>query len=186
MKKDTSPQPQPNKSLTSSAASQMKRAFGLQSSGGSTEIQRSSSFKSKKSTTISDILRAQMRISENSETRTRRALSRATAGQVHLSSKKYQTQFNLLFQLRNCLDRVCTYCERTHIIPSEKEFDNVSYVGYSLFQFGLLHIHIDWNSYYCYRRESLDCAPNACFGIFDWQDSPRLVFFTHGRFTMRF
>lgn len=85
MKKDTSPQPQPNKSLTSSAASQMKRAFGLQSSGGSSEIQRASSFKSKKNSSISDTLRVQMRISENSETRIRRALSRAIAGQVHSS-----------------------------------------------------------------------------------------------------
>jgi hypothetical protein len=83
-KQDATPPPPTNKSLTSSAASQMKRAFGLQSSGGSNEMQRSSSFKSKKNT-ISDTLRVQMGISENSETRIRRALSRATAGQVRSS-----------------------------------------------------------------------------------------------------
>lgn len=76
------PKIQTNKSLTSSAASKMKSAFGLQSSGGSTEVQRSSSFKSKKPMTISDVFRVQMRISESSESRTRRALTRAIAGQA--------------------------------------------------------------------------------------------------------
>ncbi|XP_024384353.1 protein unc-13 homolog [Physcomitrium patens] len=74
--------PNINKSLTSSAASQMKRALGLHSSGGSGDMQRLSSFKSKKNPTITDVLRAQMRISEQSETRIRKALSRATAGQA--------------------------------------------------------------------------------------------------------
>lgn len=78
------PKIQTNKSLTSSAASKMKSAFGLQSSGGSTEVQRSSSFKSKKPMTISDVFRVQMRISESSESRTRRALTRAIAGQVRI------------------------------------------------------------------------------------------------------
>lgn len=86
-----------NKSLTSSAASQMKRAFGLQSSGGSNEILRSSSIKSKKNPTISDILRVQMRISEDSETRIRRALSRATAGQVHSSQENTYHSSSILF-----------------------------------------------------------------------------------------
>lgn len=70
------------KSLTSTAASQMKKAFGLQSSGSS-EIQRSSSFKSKKAPTMAETLRVQMHISEHSDLRTRRALSRATASQVN-------------------------------------------------------------------------------------------------------
>lgn len=115
MKQDT--KPQPNKSLTSSAASQMKRAFGLQSSGGSTEIQRSSSFKSKKNTTISDVLRVQMRISESSETRTRRALSRATAGQVYSSYKVYQTQSNLLFLLLK-MPGLCLFLTQLVVICS--------------------------------------------------------------------
>lgn len=76
------PKPNVSKSLTSSAASQMKRAFGLQSSGGSSEIQRSSSFKPKKNPTISDVLRVQMRISDQSEMRIRKALTRATAVQA--------------------------------------------------------------------------------------------------------
>jgi hypothetical protein len=70
------------KSLTSTAASQMKKAFGLQSSGSS-EIQRSSSFKSKKAPTMAETLRVQMHISEHSDMRTRRALSRATPSQVN-------------------------------------------------------------------------------------------------------
>ncbi|KAG0560384.1 hypothetical protein M758_10G172500 [Ceratodon purpureus] len=97
-KQDSKPSPPPptNKSLTSSAASQMKRAFGLQSSGGSSEIQRASSFKSKKNSSISDTLRVQMRISENSETRIRRALSRAIAGQASKRSGSMIVPLELL------------------------------------------------------------------------------------------
>lgn len=100
------PKPNVSKSLTSSAASQMKRAFGLQSSGGSSEIQRSSSFKPKKNPTISDVLRVQMRISDQSEMRIRKALTRATAVQVSncLKIKLNKTEKNYLLPFR-FLDR---------------------------------------------------------------------------------
>lgn len=113
--------PQTSKSITSSAASQMKRAFGLQSSGGSTEILRSSSFKSKKNTTISDVLRAQMRISENSETRTRRALSRASAGQVHFFSNDIKHS-----SIYSCFLNAWTEC-----LLSAACFDLFERLGYS-------------------------------------------------------
>lgn len=80
----------------------MKRALGLHSSGGSGDMQRLSSFKSKKNPTITDVLRAQMRISEQSETRIRKALSRATAGQV-LHCLKIKL-FSILLQIFRCLD----------------------------------------------------------------------------------
>lgn len=76
---------QSQKSLTSSAATHMKKAFGLQSSGSS-EMPRSPSFRSKKGPTVAEIIRVQMRISEHHDMRTRRALSRAAAGQVGCNS----------------------------------------------------------------------------------------------------
>lgn len=75
------------------------------------------------------------------------------------------------------------------IIFSREEIDNVVYVGYSplavqytvcwllsLGSLGWCIIHIDWNSYRCYRRKSHECTPNDRNDILDWQASSRLVF----------
>ncbi len=69
---------------SSGPASRLKKALGLQSSG-------ISSLHGQKSRSTAEIIRDQMLISEQSDMRTRRALSRAAAGQVHKADPKPQT-----------------------------------------------------------------------------------------------
>lgn len=74
------------RSLTSTAASKMKKALGLRSSSSSgikrTEGSPGSGGKPKKPVTIGELMRIQMKVSENFDSRIRRALLRITAGQV--------------------------------------------------------------------------------------------------------
>ncbi|WMV42545.1 hypothetical protein MTR67_035930 [Solanum verrucosum] len=95
---DRSPSPSPSasnsnssspsmqRSLTSTAASKMKKALGLRSSSSSgikrTEGSPGSGGKPKKPVTIGELMRIQMKVSENFDSRIRRALLRITAGQV--------------------------------------------------------------------------------------------------------
>lgn len=74
------------RSLTSTAASKMKKALGLRSSS-STGIKRpegspGSGGKPKKPVTVGELMRVQMKVSENVDSRIRRALLRIAAGQV--------------------------------------------------------------------------------------------------------
>jgi hypothetical protein len=86
--RSSTPKLQTQKSLTSAAASHMKKALGLQGTTAATPTrelsQRALSFKSNKKTpsTVTEIMKVQLRISDQSEVRTLRALSRAAAGQV--------------------------------------------------------------------------------------------------------
>jgi hypothetical protein len=86
--RSSTPKLQTQKSLTSAAASHMKKALGLQGTTAATTTrelsQRALSFKSNKKTpsTVTEIMKVQLRISDQSEVRTLRALSRAAAGQV--------------------------------------------------------------------------------------------------------
>jgi hypothetical protein len=90
--RSSTPKLQTQKSLTSAAASHMKKALGLQGTTAATTTrelsQRALSFKSNKKTpsTVTEIMKVQLRISDQSEVRTLRALSRAAAGQASKSS----------------------------------------------------------------------------------------------------
>ncbi len=79
------------KSLTSAAASHLKKALGLKSSGGS-----SSSSRGRKPYSTAEIIRDQMLISDQSDMRTRRALSRAVAGQVQAADPPDRLDMSLL------------------------------------------------------------------------------------------
>ncbi|KAM3282137.1 protein unc-13 [Capsicum chacoense] len=92
---DRSPSPSTNyntsspsmqRSLTSTAASKMKKALGLRSSSSSgikrAEGSPGSGGKPKKPVTIGELMRVQMKVSENVDSRIRRALLRIAAGQV--------------------------------------------------------------------------------------------------------
>lgn len=74
------------RSLTSTAASKMKKALGLRSSSSSgikrAEGSPGSGGKPKKPVTIGELMRVQMKVSENVDSRIRRALLRIAAGQV--------------------------------------------------------------------------------------------------------
>lgn len=77
------------RSITSTAASKMKKALGLRSSSGSGLSTGSGPgspspppVKSKRPLTVGELMRAQMRVTENNDSRIRRALLRIAAGQV--------------------------------------------------------------------------------------------------------
>lgn len=77
------------RSITSTAASKMKKAFGLKSPGsgsrkspGSGSGSGSGQGKPKKPLTVGELMRNQMRVSEAMDSRVRRALLRISAGQV--------------------------------------------------------------------------------------------------------
>lgn len=78
------------RSLTSTAASKMKKAFGLKSPGSGGRKSPGSSGsgsgsgqgKTKRPMTVGELMRNQMRVSEAMDSRVRRALLRISAGQV--------------------------------------------------------------------------------------------------------
>ncbi|KAF5936151.1 hypothetical protein HYC85_027280 [Camellia sinensis] len=74
--------PSMQRSLTSTAASKMKKALGIQSSSKRSEGSPSSGGKTKKPVTVGELMRVQMRVSETTDSRIRRALLRIAAGQV--------------------------------------------------------------------------------------------------------
>ncbi|PHT74244.1 hypothetical protein T459_21521 [Capsicum annuum] len=78
--------PSMQRSLTSTAASKMKKALGLRSSSSSgikrAEGSPGSGGKPKKPVTLGELMRVQMKVSENVDSRIRRALLRIAAGQV--------------------------------------------------------------------------------------------------------
>lgn len=70
------------RSLTSTAASKVKKALGLKSSRRKKASGESESERVKKAVTIGELLRVQMGISEQTDSRVRRALLRVAAAQV--------------------------------------------------------------------------------------------------------
>lgn len=80
-----------HRSITSTAASKMKKALGLRSSSSSGLSPGSgagspSPGKGKRPLTVGELMRAQMGVSENNDSRIRRALLRIAAGQVYMYS----------------------------------------------------------------------------------------------------
>ncbi|KAL6006113.1 hypothetical protein ACLOJK_040159 [Asimina triloba] len=74
--------PSLQRSLTSTAASKMKKALGLKSmSSKKSPGKEGSGSKSKKPVTVGELMRIQMRVSEQTDSRIRRALLRISAGQ---------------------------------------------------------------------------------------------------------
>lgn len=85
------PSPSLHRSLTSTAASKVKKALGMKKrigdgdgdgDGGESSGQPG---RSKKSVTVGELVRVQMRISEQIDSRIRRALLRIASGQVRFS-----------------------------------------------------------------------------------------------------
>lgn len=82
-----SPSPSLHRSLTSTAASRVKKALGMKKrSGGGGDVREGESSgqpdRVKKSVTVGELVRVQMRISEQIDSRIRRALLRIASGQV--------------------------------------------------------------------------------------------------------
>ncbi|XP_022997652.1 uncharacterized protein LOC111492517 [Cucurbita maxima] len=93
------------RSLTSTAASKVKKAFGLKSPGsGSKKSPGSGSGsgqgKSKRPLTVGELMRIQMGVSETVDSRVRRALLRISAGQVGRRIESVVVPLELLQQLK--------------------------------------------------------------------------------------
>ncbi|KAF5202116.1 unc-13-like protein [Thalictrum thalictroides] len=93
------------RSLTSTAASKMKQAFGMKSSNKSPPTKENGSngspLKSKKPMTVGDLVRVQMGVSEQSDSRIRRALLRISAGQVGRRIESLVLPLELLQQFKS-------------------------------------------------------------------------------------
>lgn len=74
--------PSLQRSLTANAASKVKKALGMKSM----RKRRDDSSNAKRAVTIGELVRVQMRVSEQTDSRIRRALLRVAAGQVTLNS----------------------------------------------------------------------------------------------------
>ncbi|KAF9681103.1 hypothetical protein SADUNF_Sadunf06G0190700 [Salix dunnii] len=95
------------RSLTSAAASKMKKALGLKSPGsgskkspGSGSSSGSGQGKVRRALTVGELMRTQMRISETVDSRIRRALLRIAAGQVGRRIESVVLPLELLQQLK--------------------------------------------------------------------------------------
>ncbi|KAA8521841.1 hypothetical protein F0562_012537 [Nyssa sinensis] len=111
---DRSPSPSPSslsnspsmqRSITSTAASKVKKALGLRSSSNSglkrNESSPSSAGKAKRPVTVGELMRVQMRVSETTDSRIRRALLRIAAGQVGKRIESMVLPLELLQQFKS-------------------------------------------------------------------------------------
>ncbi|KAG7636764.1 Munc13 homology 1 [Arabidopsis thaliana x Arabidopsis arenosa] len=99
-----SPSPSLHRSLTSTAASKVKKALGMKKrigdgDGGAGESS-SQPDRSKKSVTVGELVRVQMRISEQIDSRIRRALLRIASGQLGRRVEMMVLPLELLQQLK--------------------------------------------------------------------------------------
>ncbi|XP_022132004.1 uncharacterized protein LOC111004977 [Momordica charantia] len=91
------------RSLTSTAASKVKKALGLKSPGSASKKSpgsASSQGKSKRPLTVGELMRIQMGVSETVDSRVRRALLRISAGQVGRRIESVVVPLELLQQLK--------------------------------------------------------------------------------------
>ncbi|XP_057959137.1 protein unc-13 homolog [Malania oleifera] len=101
----SSTSPSLQRSLTSTAASRMKKALGLKSPGSGSKNSPSGkdgspSGKAKKPVTVGELMRIQMRVSDTVDSRVRRALLRIAAGQVGRRIESAVLPLELLQQLK--------------------------------------------------------------------------------------
>ena len=93
------PSPSLQRSLTSSAASRVKKALGLKTTSSSKRRvgvgDSVSQGRVKKAVTVGELMRVQMRVSEQTDSRIRRALLRVAAGQVQTNYYYYYYYFCL-------------------------------------------------------------------------------------------
>ncbi|KAL2321318.1 hypothetical protein Fmac_030287 [Flemingia macrophylla] len=120
--RDRTAAPSLHRSLTSTAASKVKRALGLKTA---------SSRGSKRAATTGELVRVQMRISEQSDTRIRRALLRIAAGQLGRRMESVVLPLELI-QLFRSLD-----------FPSQQEYEAWLRRNLKVLEAGLLlHPHL--------------------------------------------
>jgi hypothetical protein len=90
-----SPPPSLQRSLTSSAASKVKKSLGMRS-GSKRRLGGGESVGNQGRATVGELIRVQMRVTEQTDSRTRRAILRIAAGQVCLVTRKIERNGNLI------------------------------------------------------------------------------------------
>ncbi|KAL5572593.1 hypothetical protein UlMin_022190 [Ulmus minor] len=98
------PSPSLQRSLTSTAASRVKKALGLKPSASSKRRNSGESViqgRGKQSVTVGEMIRVQMRVSEQIDTRIRRALLRVAAGQLGRRMETLVLPLELLQQFKS-------------------------------------------------------------------------------------
>ncbi|KAJ9688334.1 hypothetical protein PVL29_014167 [Vitis rotundifolia] len=95
--------PSLQRSLTSTAASKVKKALGLNSSSkrGAAKESSAAQAKSKKPVTVGELMRVQMRVSEQTDSRIRRGLLRIAAGQLGRRIESIVLPLELLQQFKS-------------------------------------------------------------------------------------
>ncbi|KAI4350812.1 hypothetical protein L6164_005226 [Bauhinia variegata] len=122
------PSPSLHRSLTSTAASKVKKALGLKTpsskrkGGGDSANQ----VKTKRGVTTGELMRVQMLVSEQTDTRIRRALLRVAAGQLGRRVESMVLPLELIQQFR-CLD-----------FPSQQEYEAWLRRNLNILESGLL------------------------------------------------
>lgn len=114
--------PSLQRSLTSTAASKVKKALGMKSikkrvSGGESVGQG----KAKRAVTVGELVRAQMRISEQTDSRIRRALLRIAGSQVRVGHSGNYDFYRVIFVIIRFLRQrrlPGSFCAR-NLIPTE-------------------------------------------------------------------
>ncbi|XP_015898517.3 protein unc-13 homolog [Ziziphus jujuba] len=96
------PSPSLQRSLTSTAASRVKKALGLKPSSNSRkQNEGENQGRTKRSVTVGEMIRVQMRVTEQTDTRIRRALLRVAAGQLGRRIESMVLPLELLQQFKS-------------------------------------------------------------------------------------
>ncbi|CAN1148087.1 Protein unc-13 homolog [Linum perenne] len=91
--------PSLQRSLTSTAASKVKKALGMKS--GSSKRTAAGQARTKKTATVGELVRVQMRVSEQADSRIRRAMLRVAAGQLGRRIESMVLPLELLQQFKS-------------------------------------------------------------------------------------
>nr|DAD26830.1 TPA_asm: hypothetical protein HUJ06_028298 [Nelumbo nucifera] len=123
-----------HRSFTSTAASKVKKALGLSSSKKSPAKESSSPSKSKKPVTVGELMRVQMRFSEQTDSRIRKALLRIATGQLGKRIESIVLPLELLEQFKSS------------DFPDQQEYEAWQIRNLKVLEAGLLlhpHLSID-------------------------------------------
>lgn len=113
--------PSLQRSLTSTAASKVKKALGMKSIKKRVSGESVGQGKAKRAVTVGELVRAQMRISEQTDSRIRRALLRIAGSQVRVGHSGNYDFYRVIFVIIRFLRQrrlLGSFCAR-NLIPTE-------------------------------------------------------------------
>uniref|UniRef100_A0A6M2EKY5 MHD1 domain-containing protein n=1 Tax=Populus davidiana TaxID=266767 RepID=A0A6M2EKY5_9ROSI len=129
-----SPPPSLQRSLTSSAASKVKKSLGMRSGSTKRRLGGGESVGNQGRATVGELVRVQMRVTEQTDSRTRRAILRIAAGQLGRRVESMVLPLELLQQLKPA------------DFPNQKEYEAWKRRNLKLLEAGLLlHPHLPLN-----------------------------------------